>query len=308
MADPRHLAMIRNYIQPNTDDEDIRNLYGGNERILKRLKYLRTVLLVFLCIVFVGGMAILGIGIWTLEAEYGSKQLSKLIDANLYKVDSYLMIITGAAILAITLLGFCGVFTRYKCIMGLHLGLLAFMSVMLFVAGILGYALLGELEDKVKGKMEVVVVEHYGINLDTNAENRRLTTAWDDIQQTFDCCGAFGDVNSSTSWALFKEKSQWVKLGMNNNSLVPDSCCQGSKNMDQCTGRISGVGPPSVGPPVTINVNALMYTIFTQGCYDALQVYLTYTGVVIGTSAIVVGVFLLVELALSICLYRTLVG
>ena len=67
----------------------------------------------------VGGLAILGIGIWTLEAEYGSKQLSKLIPADLYRVDSYLMIVTGSAIIAITLLGFCGVFTQYKCIMGL---------------------------------------------------------------------------------------------------------------------------------------------------------------------------------------------
>ena len=67
----------------------------------------------------IGGLAILGIGIWTLEAEYGSKQLSKLITADLYRVDSYLMIVTGSAIIAITLLGFCGVFTLYKCIMGL---------------------------------------------------------------------------------------------------------------------------------------------------------------------------------------------
>nr|KAG5702072.1 hypothetical protein BaRGS_032321 [Batillaria attramentaria] len=94
------------------------------------------------------------------------------------------MIVIGAAVIAITVLGFCGVFTQYKCIMGLHLGLLAFMSVMLFVAGILGYALLGELEDKVKGRMEEVVIQHYGINLDTDDENRRLTAAWDDIQHT----------------------------------------------------------------------------------------------------------------------------
>ena len=67
----------------------------------------------------VGGLAILGIGIWTLEAEYGSKQLSKLINADLYRVDSYLMIITGSAIIAITFIGVCGVFSQYKCIMGL---------------------------------------------------------------------------------------------------------------------------------------------------------------------------------------------
>lgn len=296
---------MRNYLQPNTDD-DIRKLYGGHERVLKRLKYLRMVLLIFLVLVFIGGMAILGIGIWTLEAEYGSKQMSKLIDANLYRVDSYLMIITGAAILIITVIGFCGVFTQYKCIMGLHLGFLAFMSVMLFVAGILGYALLGELKSKVKGRMEEVVTHHYGLSLTMDAENRRLTSAWDDIQQTFECCGAFGGINSSTSWALFKEQSQWYSLKLNNNSLVPDSCCEGTQNLEFCTGRTSSAGPPSVGPPVSLAVSSsLNYTLYTKGCYDALEDHLVYTGVVIGSSAIVVGVFLLVELVLSICMYRT---
>ena len=32
--------------------------------------------------------------------------------------------------------------------------------------------------------------------------------------------------------------------------------------------------------------------VFLQGCYDALETYLKYTGVVIGSCAIVVGIFL----------------
>ncbi|XP_076440007.1 CD151 antigen-like [Babylonia areolata] len=294
-------SMMRNYLQP---DEDIRELYGGHTHSDKHQRLLRMILLSVLSIVLVGGLAILGIGIWTLEAEYGSKQLSKLIDEDLYKVDSYLMIITGAAIIAITLLGFCGVFTRYKCIMGLHLGLLAFMSVMLFVAGILGYVLLGELEDKVKEKMEDVLTHQYGIQ----KRSRRITDAWDDIQQSFSCCGAYGDANSSTSWALYKS-SLWYTGGYNNNSLVPESCCDASiQFMDQCTGKVAGVGPPTHGPPIDFPLSALNYTLYTKGCFDALETYLSYTGVVIGTCAIVVGVFMLVELVLSICMYRTMLG
>ncbi|KAL8584292.1 hypothetical protein ACOMHN_014711 [Nucella lapillus] len=290
--------MMRNYLQP---DEDIRELYGGRTHPEKHQKLLRMILYSFLAIVFVGGLAILGIGIWTLEAEYGSKQLSKLINEELYKVDSYLMIVTGSAILAITILGFFGVFTRYKCVMGLHLGLLAFMSVMMFVAGILGYVLLGELEDKVKEKMEDVLTHQYG-----KQGKSTITDAWDEVQQTFSCCGAYGDANSSTSWALYRS-SEWVMRKHSNSSLVPKSCCDASSQFtDDCMGRNAGLGPPTHGPPILFPLSGLNYTLHTTGCFDALETYMRYTGVVIGSCAIVVGVFMLVELALSICMYRTM--
>lgn len=61
----------------------------------------------------------MGVGIWTLQAEYGNKQLSTLISAAVYRFDSVLMITVGSAIIVITLMGFCGVYTQYKCIMGL---------------------------------------------------------------------------------------------------------------------------------------------------------------------------------------------
>ncbi|KAK7101200.1 CD151 antigen-like [Littorina saxatilis] len=295
-------GMMRSYLQP---DEDIKELYGGQSRNAKQHKKLRMVLVTFLVIVLVGGLAILGIGIWTLEAEYGSKQLSKLISADLYRVDSYLMIMIGSAIIAITFLGFCGVLTQYKCVMGLHLGLLAFMSVMLFVAGILGYVLLSELEDKVKEEMEHGLIEKYGVS-DRPDSKSRLTRAWDDIQQTFECCGAYGGPNSSTSWAIYKLKSEWVLRNLNNQSLVPASCCKVDQDIDQCTGKVTGVGPPHNGPPIDYPLKSLNYTLYTTGCYDALETYLQYTGAVIGSCAIIVGVFMLIELVLSICMYRSM--
>lgn len=296
-------VIARNYLQA---DEDIKQLYKGPRVTFRRQKLLQTLLVTFLFIVLVGGLAILGIGIWTLEAEYGSKQLSKLIEADLYHVDSYLLIITGSAIIAISLLGCCGVCTRIKCMMGLHLGLLAFMSVMLFVAGILGYVLLSELEDKVRHKMEKVLVEEYGINMSPQYWPTTITAAWDEIQQNFECCGAYGDVNSTTSWALYKTSSLWFSGNYNNNSLVPESCCDPSGDVELCMGRKGSMGPPTQGPPMTLPLPVLNYTLYTDGCYDKLKTYLTYAGVVIGTCAIVVGVFMLVEMVLSILVYRSM--
>ena len=67
----------------------------------------------------IGGLAVLGIGIWTSEGEYGSRQLSTLIGVELYRVDSFLLMVGGGVIISLTLIGLCGVLIPYKCLLGL---------------------------------------------------------------------------------------------------------------------------------------------------------------------------------------------
>ena len=45
--------------------------------------------------------------------------MSELIDAKLYEVDSYMLIIGGAAIMVITIIGLLGVMKEYRCLVGL---------------------------------------------------------------------------------------------------------------------------------------------------------------------------------------------
>ncbi|KAI8774020.1 tetraspanin-11 [Biomphalaria glabrata] len=270
------------------------------------LRGIRIALLSFLAIVLIGAISILGIGLWTLEAEYGNQQVSELINAQIYKADSYLMIIGGSAIIAISVVGFLGVFKDYRCLLGLHIGLLSFLSIMLFVAGVLGYVLVGELEDKVKDKMEDVLTKNYGVDIYQSARNRIITEAWDTVQQGFECCGVKGDQDSLDSWYIY-QRTAWYSQGLNNGSYVPESCCKGTENILQCTGIIPSPGsPPRVKPPIKDNSYLKNYTLFTTGCFNVLHPYLHRTGITIGTTAIVVGVFMIVELVLSICFYRTL--
>ena len=66
-----------------------------------------------------GAIAILTIGIWTHEVEYGSKQLAGLIGVPLYQVDSVIMIIAGSSILLFTIIGLGGILMPQKCLLGL---------------------------------------------------------------------------------------------------------------------------------------------------------------------------------------------
>ncbi|WAR23163.1 hypothetical protein MAR_036832 [Mya arenaria] len=130
---------------------------------------------------------------------------------------------------------------------------------------------------------------------------------------SFRCCGASGDVNSSTSWFLYQHDSFWVRDDLSNRSLVPKSCCSEDSNMELCTGKVNMTNstifsswapygePEKVDPPLTYN-----YTIFTDGCYDKLEGYLRQNGILIGTAAIVVGVFMIIEIVCTIFEYRRL--
>lgn len=67
----------------------------------------------------VGAISCLAIGIYTHEVEYGSRQMSNLIGVSMYRADSVMMIAGGSAIIAITLLGFIGVYKQHRCMVGM---------------------------------------------------------------------------------------------------------------------------------------------------------------------------------------------
>ncbi|XP_052774104.1 CD151 antigen-like [Mya arenaria] len=274
----------------------------------KLLHIFRIVLLVIMGLISVGGIAILAIGIWTHEVDYGSRAVSGLIGIALYQVDSVIMIICGSLTIAVMIIGFVGLLRPQKCLLGFHLSVMSFTAFGLFAAGILGYVFIGELEDSVKGSLKESVVEKYGVE-----GQKSITNQWDKIQKSFRCCGASGDVNSSTSWFLYQHDSFWVRDDLSNRSLVPKSCCSEDSNMELCTGKVNMTNstifsswapygePEKVDPPLTYN-----YTIFTDGCYDKLEGYLRQNGILIGTAAIVVGVFMIIEIVCTIFEYRRL--
>lgn len=282
----------------NFDDLGIIN---SNQRGEKCKRIVKLFLVVLMVVILVGGIAILGIGIWTHEVEYGSKQLAGLIGIPLYQIDSVMMIACGTATIILICLGLFGILLPQKCLLGLHLSIFTFVAFGLFAAGILGYVFAGELEDTVRGSLKESVVEKYGV-----PGEDALTTAWNRVQQTFHCCGAYGNENSTTSWHLYHIESFWVTDSLNHNKYVPDSCCDNSKNLDACTGLSGSVDswPPLHAPPI-INYPT-NYTLYTVGCFDKLQDYLHQNGILIGTAAVVVAVFMLLEIIMTIFFYRTL--
>lgn len=274
-------------------------------------EFLRFIVLFLQAVVLIGAISCLAIGIYTHEVEYGSRQLSSLIGVSMYRADSVMMIGGGAAIIAITLLGFIGAYRQHKCMVGMYLCIFVFLALMVFAAGILGYIFIAQLEDNVRKSMEESLKKHYGVVVDKKKNNEDITKSWDSIQQSFQCCGAYGSENSSHSWALYQQETFWFIDRYSNGSLVPESCCLKKSPIDQhqldlCTGKIQSDPnwPPTKLPPVL--ETPLNYTLYTVGCYDKLHDYLIMNGIMIGTAAIVVGVFMIVLLTFGIIFYRNM--
>ncbi|XP_048761225.1 CD82 antigen-like isoform X2 [Ostrea edulis] len=263
----------------------------------------RYALVFMLVAVMVASLTTFVVGVFTLEAEYGSRVVSGLVGEGMYQVDSLMMISAGAGAILVSSLGLCGVLCKNKCMLGLHLGILAFLSITLLVAGILGYIFISELEDTAKKSMIDVITYKYGVNTDRNRKHNSITTSWDSVQRSFKCCGAYGDENSTTSWYAYRLSSFWFQDNFSNGSLVPKSCCEPNSDMERCQGHVSSNAPPSQIPPV-IN-SPVNYTLYTTGCYDQLEEYIQQNGIIIGTAAIVTAVFMLVEMILGIIVHRS---
>ncbi|OWF49670.1 tetraspanin-15-like [Mizuhopecten yessoensis] len=291
--------------KPKYDDEVKIESIHFEDKSSKPIKMVRLVLILLLVIVLIGSLAVFSVGVLTHEVEYGSKQISDLIGVAMYQVDSIMMIGVGMAAFLITILGLIAILKNQRCLLGLHLVILAFLSIMLFVGGVLGYIFIAELEDTVERNFENSIKKYYGVNLNVG-KNRDITSAWDNVQSTFGCCGAYGNINSTTSWAIYKKHSFWYLDGIANGSMVPASCC-GEGDLFKCMGRANATAspdaPPYVGPP-SPNVGSVGYSLYTEGCYDKLHSYLVQNGILIGTVAIVVAVFMFIQMSLSIFLHR----
>ncbi|XP_022317918.1 CD151 antigen-like [Crassostrea virginica] len=283
--------------------EDDLGVFNEDKKRITVKSVARYALIFMLVAVMVASLTTFVVGVFTLEAEYGSRVVSGLVGEGMYQVDSLMMISAGAGAILVSTLGLLGVLCRNKCMLGLHLGILAFLSITLLVAGVLGYIFISELEDTAKKSMIDVITYKYGVNLNRNNKHDSITRSWDSVQRSFSCCGAYGGENSTTSWYIYRLSSYWYKDNFSNGSLVPQSCCAPSSDMDRCQGLVPSNAPPNQAPPVTIQ--PVNYTLYTTGCYDKLEGYIKQNGIIIGTAAIVTAVFMIVEMVLGIIVHRS---
>ena len=250
---------------------------------------LDSVLHIFNVLLFVSSGGVLGVGMWLLLKDFNMNNIAEVFGNNMIQVVIYVAIVGAIlALLASTCLC-CGI-RRDK----FGLGFYALIIVAVVIAFASTAVLCMILADKLRGiefkvNFKDRLTTKYGNTEDALIENEYFTESWDKMQQKFECCGAYGNVNDTTSWAVYKKFSAWYRLPSTNKvtQFVPASCCVANSNLDVCMGSDHYLyGPPVYGPPMDRGFNAKNKNLNTDGCYSAVSSYLqqlvTITAVVTG--------------------------
>ncbi|XP_055885235.1 tetraspanin-18-like isoform X2 [Biomphalaria glabrata] len=256
------------------------------------------------CILIIG-CAALGIGIWLLVTDFGARKVTPVVGNQLYEVTTYLLIAGGGAVALLAFCGCCGTIREDKCVLSFYGTTLAIVLIVLGVACGLAFFFRSELAGHIQGRMKQTLTLNYGVEVRTNAENKRLTDAWDAMQRQLQCCGVVGNFTSLEGYIYYSLNTKWITSQKSTNQKVPESCCS-SGDVKICTGEADFNGPPRFfNSELFKQTNPFLYT---NGCYDALIKYLQTYSAVVGTVAAVVPLFLVFGIIISFCLCSRVSG
>lgn len=260
---------------------------------------LRTAVHCYNIVILILGLGVLGIGVWLLVTEYSAREVTVLVGSNLFEIGTYLMIAGGGTIALLAFCGCCGTMREDRCVLAFYGSTLALVLLSLIAGSTLAFLFRTQLSGHVKENIQTTLSGRYGIDLRKNSQNQLITDAWDSLQRSLHCCGVHGDVNSSFSWAFYKQHTEWYLQTNMRAPYVPDSCCSGNKQI--CTGIESINGPPSKGPPVLPSYQKNEY-LYTEGCYEKVMVHLERNAIILGGVAACVPLLLIIGIVVVFCM------
>ncbi|XP_070126982.1 tetraspanin-11 isoform X1 [Equus caballus] len=172
--------------------------------------YLKYLLFVFNFFFWVGGAAVLALGVWTLVEKSG--YLSVLASST-FAASTYILIFAGALVMVTGFLGFSAIIREDRSCLSTYFCLLLVIFLVELVAGVLAHMYYQRLSDELKQHLTRTLSENYG-----QPGAAAITTSVDRLQQDFKCCGS----NSSADW----QHSAYILSPEAEGRQVPDSCCK----------------------------------------------------------------------------------
>jgi len=182
-------------------------------------------------LIFILGLAVLGLGIWVVVAKpsffdildeativcNGNEACEEGMKSSisLYASASYILIVISALIVVIAFFGCCGAYKENKCMLGTYFTIILALFIAMVVGAVLGYS--GNLEDNIKNPLEKALNE-YDDNPGDNKGLKALKTVWNEVQKELKCCG----VNNVSDWTQNPDKDQFH---FNAPINKPEGCC-----------------------------------------------------------------------------------
>ncbi|XP_059142758.1 tetraspanin-9-like [Physella acuta] len=280
-----------------SDEEDIDEKMG-----LSRCgKFLKYSMFLFNSVILIAGCGLLGFGVYTRSSENQLSQLSSILGSSLNSAISTALIVSGGVVIVISFFGCCGAIKEVKCMLGSFFILLFVMLLAMVIGGIVVYVYRDNVGDAILTELSKSLNTTYGAPGKTE-----VTRAWDDMQSLFNCCGVYGGINSTTSWAYYREYTYWFRNKTGDmKEYVPASCCRNSYglNRSKCVGAqgFDNIIPARL-PPVSLSEENDL--LFTDGCYTAVVTFLTENVKILAGVASGIAVLMVLGMTFAICLCR----
>ncbi|KAH9489070.1 Tetraspanin-11 [Bulinus truncatus] len=247
----------------------------------------------------IAGCGLLGFGVYTRTSDTSFTAISDIVGSYYYSTLTTVLIVLGGVVIILSFLGCCGAIKEVKCMLGTFFILLLVMLLGMVIGGIVIYVYRNNIGDAILTELSKSLNETYG-----DREKMEVTKAWDTMQKYFRCCGVSGGVNSTTSWAYYRENTAWFRNQTETvKAYVPDSCCRNiiEDNRTKCVVGNESIIPTLLPPVGAHQENELL---FTEGCYSAVVTLLVdnvriLAGVGAGTSVLMV-----LGMTFAICLCR----
>ncbi|XP_040834931.1 tetraspanin-11 [Ochotona curzoniae] len=174
------------------------------------LVYLKYLLFIFNFLFWMGGVAVMAVGVWTLVEKSG---YLGVLASSTFAASAYILIFAGALVTATGCLGFGAIIREQKSCLSTYFCLLLVIFLVELVAGVLAHVYYQRLSDELKQHLNRTLTENYG-----QPRAQDITASMDRLQQDFKCCGS----NSSEDW----QHSVYIRSGAAQGRRVPDSCCK----------------------------------------------------------------------------------
>lgn len=248
----------------------------------------RLILFVVNICFWVGGVAILAVGIWV-KVDPAAFRFLQIVAVDqkspLINAAVWILIAVGIFVFVIGFLGCCGAWKKNTCMLWTYGSLLLLVLLLQITAGIVAGVFSSKLGRDLQNTMKQQIKESYG-----KTPNDGLTVAWDFMQWEFQCCGGEN----------YKDYANSTYVKQNTNITVSTFCCKKCntdfdhpqfKNVSMCQSDAKNQS-------LTQGTESLN----TQGCYDGLLSWMKKRT----TALIVVGVIIagveIVAIVFACCL------
>lgn len=230
-------------------------------------------------IIFIGGVTVLGVGIWTMVDK---SFIEELLRNQLYMSAAYVLLVSGVIITFLSFFGCFGAIKKVKCLLLTYFTLVFCIFVILLIAGCLGYVFREQVHANMKAEMLQDVREY-----DPSKPNSRVTEAWDLTQSQLKCCGIYTEqVNKPYEIWRYNEKLNSGKA----DDVVPSSCCK--------------VRDDGTAEQCVVNNKVVAELVWEKDCYVEGYAFVSDHAEILGGAAITVAFVMVLGMVFSIILFK----